>query len=82
MPKPEHAVPTLEINWESYFDHLHKIFILRRLTSVCIRKFVFGLRQALTNERYSLMVNENITVGHLKEMLHAKFGIDVDNKRL
>jgi hypothetical protein len=22
MPKPEHAVPTLEINWRSYFDLL------------------------------------------------------------
>ena len=22
MPKPEHAVPTLEINWKSYFDLL------------------------------------------------------------
>ena len=35
-----------------------------------------------SDQRYSLMVNENITVGRLKEMLHAKFGIDVDNKRL
>jgi hypothetical protein len=45
------------------------------------KKIVVWIKTS-SDQRYSLMVNESITVGRLKEMLHAKFGIDADNKRL